>query len=326
MEEAKLEAPALIPRPPRLAFFAKNRTWLNVLLFAATVVSTFFVGLGWSLSYLYAESIARDPSFSAGAEALRDPRVLWLSALYAAVLLTILLGHELGHYLTCKRYGLDATLPFFIPAPTLIGTLGAFIKIRTPIRGKRQLFDIGAAGPLTGFILAVPALVFGLAMSKAIPPLTGEGVISFGEPLILKLIGLLVLPAIPQGFDIVLHPVAFAGWVGVLITALNLFPAGQLDGGHVAYAVLGRRTRTVSRLVVAVFVVFSVIFWLGWLIWAFVIAILGTRHPPTWDESQPLPVGRKILAAVLLIIFILSFVPDPIKGYSGLEMIKQWLR
>ena len=312
-------------KPPRPSFFAKNRTWLNIVLFIATVLSTFFVGLGWSVSYIYSDVLAANPSFTPGAETMRDPRVLWLSAFYAVALLLILLAHEMGHYLTCRRYGLDATLPFFIPAPTLIGTLGAFIKIRAPIRSKRQLFDIGAAGPLAGFILALPALFYGLAMSKATPPLTGEGVMSFGEPLLLTFIGRLVLPTIPPGYDIILHPVAFAGWVGLLVTALNLFPAGQLDGGHVAYAVFGRRTRTISRLVVVVFVVFAVFFWLGWLIWAFVIGILGTKHPPIWDEFQPLPLGRKILAVALLLIFILSFIPDPVKGFSGLDMIRQWL-
>jgi membrane-associated protease RseP (regulator of RpoE activity) len=312
-------------RPPRPSFFAKDRTWLNVALFVATILSAFVVGIGWSISYIHAEAISDNPALHLGAEALRDPRVLGLSVLYAVVLLVILLGHELGHYLTCRRYGLSATLPFFVPAPTLIGTLGAFIKIRTPIRNKRQLFDVGAAGPLVGFILAIPALAYGLAMSKAVPPLTGEGTISFGEPLILKLIGALVLPAVPQGYDIVLHPVAFAGWVGVLITALNLFPAGQLDGGHVSYAVFGRRARTVSRIVVALFFAAGVFFWLGWLIWAFLILIMGTKHPPTWDEGDPLPRGRAILAVVVLIIFVLCFIPDPIKGYSGLEMVRSWL-
>lgn len=324
-EAPQTPPPSRLVRPPRRSFFAKDRTWLNVLLFLATVVSTFVVGLGWSVSYIHAEAVAGSPAQSLSAAAFRDPHALGLAGVYTAVLLIILLGHEMGHYLSCRHYGLNATLPFFIPAPTLIGTLGAFIKIRTPIRTKRQLFDVGAAGPLTGFILAVPALAYGLALSKVVPPFQGEGTISFGEPLILKLIGSLVLPAIPPGHDIVLHPVAFAGWVGVLITALNLFPAGQLDGGHVSYSVFGRRATTVSRLVVALFFVFGVFFWLGWLIWAFLILILGTKHPPTFDETEPLTRGRKILAAVVLIIFVLSFIPDPIKGYSGIEMVRAWL-
>ncbi len=325
MDDPQPQPVVPVYKPPRPSFFAKDRTWLNIVLFAATILSAVLVGMGWSVSYLHAEALSANPSLHLGAEALRDPRVLGLSVLYALVLLIILLGHELGHYLTCRRYGLSATLPFFVPAPTLIGTLGAFIKIRSPIHDKRQLFDVGAAGPLVGFILAVPALVVGLALSKAVPPLTGEGTISFGEPLILKLIGALVLPAIPQGYDIVLHPVAFAGWVGVLITALNLFPAGQLDGGHVSYAVFGRRARTVSRAVVALFFAAGIFFWLGWLIWAFLILIMGTKHPPTWDEGDPLPRGRAVLAVVILIIFVLCFIPDPIKGYSGLEMVRGWL-
>jgi membrane-associated protease RseP (regulator of RpoE activity) len=323
MDESRSEVQVVGRRRP--SFFAKDRTWLNVLLFIVTVFSTFFVGLGWSASYIQAEAFSANPSFVPQADIFRDPRVVGLSVIYAFVLLLILLGHELGHYLTCRRYGLSATLPFFIPAPTLIGTLGAFIKIRSPIRDKRQLFDIGATGPLVGFVLALPALVVGLAMSKVVPALSGEGTIAFGEPLILKLAGLVVLPSIPRNYDIVLHPIAFAGWVGVLITSLNLFPAGQLDGGHVAYSVFGRRTRTISRLVVAVFFLLGLVSWLGWIIWAFLILILGTKHPPTWDEGRPLPLGRKILAAIVLLVFILSFIPDPIKGYSGLEMLKAWL-
>jgi membrane-associated protease RseP (regulator of RpoE activity) len=323
MDENQPQAP--VSPTPRPSFFAKNRTWLNVLLFFITIVSAFIVGLSWSVSYTYAEVFGRNPSFIPDASAIRDPRVIGLSLLYAAVLLIILLGHELGHYLTCRRYGLDATLPFFIPAPTMIGTLGAFIKIRSPIRNKFQLFDIGAAGPLVSFALALPALAYGLAMSKPVPPFTGEGAISFGEPLILKLIGLLVLPAIPAGYDVALHPVAFAGWVGVLITAFNLFPAGQLDGGHVAYAVFGSRAKVLSKIVVAVFFVFGVLFWLGWVVWAFLILILGTKHPPIWDERRPLTPTRKLLAVVILIIFVLSFIPDPIKGSSGIDMVKYWL-
>ena len=194
-----------------------EKTWLNGLLFVLTILSTCFVGLGWSASYLFFESGA-NPITEAG-RALSDPRVFPLSALYAAVLMTILVGHELGHYLTCRRYGIRATLPFFIPAPTLIGTLGAFIRIKSPINFKRHLFDIGANGPLVGFLLALPALVVGLAYSRVTTYIPAGDIISFGEPLLFKLLSALFFGQSPEGSVLVLHPVGFAGWLGILVTS-----------------------------------------------------------------------------------------------------------
>jgi membrane-associated protease RseP (regulator of RpoE activity) len=312
------------PRRPGLAvrLFAKDRVWLNVLLFIATVGSVFFVGFSWSASYLFVDRMAANPSFKAGPWIFRDPKVIALSAVYAAVLMMILLAHELGHYLTCRRYGLSATLPFFIPAPTLIGTLGAFIKIRSPISRKRVLFDVGLAGPLAGFALAVPALAVGLAMSKVVPGLPREESIIFGEPLLLKFIGAFVLRDAGPGFDVVLHPVAFAGWVGVLITALNLFPLGQLDGGHIAYAALGSRSRHLARAVLVVFLVMAFFFWAGWLIWFFIILLMGTEHPRIADEAAPLGRRRAFLFVAAVLIFVLSFIPAPVKEYNVLELLR----
>ena len=157
------------PIPGRLSFFAKPRLWLNATLFVLTVASAFAVGIGWSANYRYAEALSRHPELAGAVRPWRDPAILGLSALYAVVLIGILLGHEMGHYLTCRRNGIGATLPFFIPAPTLIGTMGAFIKITSPITRKRQLFDVGLAGPLMSFFLSVPALAIGLALSKTVP-------------------------------------------------------------------------------------------------------------------------------------------------------------
>jgi len=221
------------------AFFDKPRLWLNGLLLGLTVVSAFVVGLGWSLSYIYADRLASDPPLALTAEVLRDPHVLGLSLLYVFILMAVLLAHEFGHYLTCRRFGIDASLPFFIPWPFLIGTMGAFIRIRTPITRRQQLFDIGAAGPLAGFILAVPALAWGLARSRVVPSIPAGDAIVFGEPLLLKAFGAMFFRGIGPNQDIILHPVAFAGWVGILVTALNLLPLGQLDGGHIAYALFG---------------------------------------------------------------------------------------
>jgi membrane-associated protease RseP (regulator of RpoE activity) len=253
---------------------------------------------------------------------LADSRVVGLSLIYAFVLMAILLAHEMGHYFMCRRYGLSATLPFFIPAPTLIGTLGAFIKIRSPITRKHRLFDVGAAGPLAGFVLAVPALMIGLALSKIMPSVPQAESIVFGEPLLLRFASLFLLKGAGPGMDVVLHPVAFAGWVGVLVTALNLLPLGQLDGGHIAYAVFGPKIRIISKLVLGVLLAMGLIFWIGWLIWFFLLLIMGLHHPRVWDEEAPLGRRRTVLAVVIAAIFIFSFIPAPIRGYNILQMVR----
>jgi len=323
--ESLPSAPLPPPPPPRRRrgwLFAKSRPWLNGLLFALTVASTFVVGLGWAASYAYAELLSRTPDYVLGKAELRAPRVVGLALFYAAALMVILAGHELGHYLTCRRYGIEATLPFFIPAPTLIGTMGAFIRIKSPVTRKRQLFDIGIAGPLTGFILALPALAVGLALSKTVPALPRESTIVFGDPLLLKLLARWIVGPIPPGYDLILHPVAFAGWVGALVTALNLFPIGQLDGGHISYAVFGPKSRKLGYLFLGAFVAMGVVFWVGWLLWAGLILILGARHPRTWDEESPLGSTRTVLATLAALIFILTFIPDPVRGYNLLDVIK----
>lgn len=319
MAETPLTAPQSRVRRP--SFFAKDRTWLNVLLFVLTLGSTFLVGLNWSASYVYAQ--AAGPAGGAPLHPLQDPRVLVLSLAYTVVLLVILTGHEMGHYLTCRKYGLSATLPFFIPAPTLIGTMGAFIRIRSPITAKRALFDIGAAGPLAGFILSVPILGIGLALSRVVPALPRDQALIFGEPLLVKLFGAVVFGRLGPGLDVLLHPVAFAGWVGLLVTAINLFPIGQLDGGHILYAVFGSRAKIAGRAFLALFVVMGVFFWAGWLLWAGLILILGVKHPPIWDEGAPLGRARTIWAVLVLAIFVVSFIPAPIEGYDLLSLIKR---
>ncbi|MGQ9578762.1 MAG: site-2 protease family protein [Candidatus Aminicenantales bacterium] len=300
----------------------KNLVWLNLILFILTVFSTFLVGISWSASFELVEDMVALPAETIDLDVWSNPRLLLLSGVYVFVLLGILIGHELGHYLTCRRHGLEATLPFFIPAPTLVGTLGAFIKIRSPVTRKSQLFDIGVAGPVTGFFLALPALIYGLANSKIVPALPQEGTIYFGEPLLLKALERLLLGPISDRYDIVLHPVGFAGWVGILVTAFNLFPIGQLDGGHIAYALLGRRSKQLSKVVLAFFLLLGVFLWMGWVIWAVIILVLGLKHPLVTDESEPLSPGRQKLAWLAILIFVLSFIPNPIKGFSLLDMLK----
>jgi membrane-associated protease RseP (regulator of RpoE activity) len=321
--EEEAQQPSVHHPNRRPSFFSKNRIWLNVLLFVVTVLCTFFVGFSWSISYKYAHLFSENAQIGQNLAVFTDPEIISLSLIYAVVLIGILLGHELGHFLTCRYYGIDATLPYFIPAPTLIGTLGAFIKIRSPITKKQQLFDVGIAGPLTGFVLSLPAIVYGLLHSKVVPSLPRDESLIFGEPLILKFVGGLVFKGIPQGYDVVPHPIAFAGWVGILVTALNLFPIGQLDGGHVFYALLGPKSRKIAPFFLAVFVVLGIFFWIGWFVWALLIYFLGLKHPRIYDEDQPLTQGRKYIGILMLIIFVLSFTPDPIKGYNLFDLMKQ---
>ena len=179
---------------------------------------------------------------------------------FSLTLMTILLAHEFGHYLACVYYRVDASLPYFLPSPTLIGTFGAFIRIRSPIYSKRVLFDIGIAGPLAGFVFLLPALAIGLAFSKVIPGIAHQGSVQFGTPPVQWLLEQAIFPGVAPG-DIYLHPVARAAWVGVFATALNLLPIGQLDGGHILYALVGERHKLVSKVVIALLVPLGIFFW-----------------------------------------------------------------
>ncbi len=273
---------------------------LSISLFLLTVITTTFIG---GLTYV---------EFYQLEAGLRSP-VFWLGGLtYSIPVMAILLTHEMGHFLTARRYNMVATPPYFIPAPTLIGTFGAFIKIKSPFFGKRDLFDVGIAGPIAGFVVAVPVLVVGMMLSRVVhvPPESIE-FISFGEPLLFKLIEPLIFPALPEGAHILLHPVAFAGWIGMLVTSLNLLPVGQLDGGHIAYAVFGKRAHLLSYGLIAV-LLGSAFFYEGWLVWVILLLILGLRHPPIPYDYIPLDKTRKRLAWLALVIFILSFMPIPV--------------
>ncbi len=321
MNEEIESAGAGEPRPP--SFSLTKNIWINILLFVVTVFSTFFVGISLSINHLYSDALSRDAQLPVSMDMISDPHVIGLSIIYVVVLLGILLGHEFGHFLSCRYYGINATFPYFIPAPTLIGTLGAFIKIKSPITKKNQLFDIGVSGPLVGFILAVPAVIYGLTLSKAVPPVPQEGefVLVFGEPLIMKIIGAMIFKDIPSDYNVFLHPIAFAGWVGILVTSFNLFPVGQLDGGHVSYALLGKKSRKVGHLLLVVFIVMGFLFWIGWFVWAFMLLFLGLKHPPIKDEHVPLSPRRRILGFIMILIFLLSFIPDPIKRYSFFDLV-----
>jgi len=308
--------PVAVERWPDLTPLPRRRRWytslpFHLLLFALTILTTLIVGAHIALNY------ARGlPSFDweiSGAffsGLLRNPSRLELGMPFSFVLLAILLAHELGHYLTCRHYGIDVTYPYFIPAPTLIGTLGAFIRIKSPIVTRRALFDVGISGPLVGFVVAVPALALAVLYSKGASPAIVPDTITLGNPLTLTLLARLLRPGIdPAG--ITLHPVGCAAWVGLFATTLNLLPAGQLDGGHILYAVLGDKHKTVSRWLFLALVPMGVFCWAGWMVWAGLLLVLGLRHPRVVFPFEPLNTGRKILAVVAALVFALTFIPTP---------------
>jgi membrane-associated protease RseP (regulator of RpoE activity) len=228
--------------------------------------------------------------------------------------MSILFAHEMGHYLTCRYYGIDASLPYFIPFPSLVGTLGAFIRIRGPFQHRSALLQMGIAGPIAGFVVAVPTLILGLSWSRVVPLTAGEGG-HLGDPLILKLVVWLLGKTPSPSMDIYLHPVAFAAWCGFFVTALNLIPASQLDGGHVIYALFRRGHRYVTFAVMAVLAPLGLLYWDGWLIWLVLLSGLGYyvgfNHPPSLDDSIPLLRRDIVLGVIALALFILCFVPAP---------------
>ena len=298
--------PPFIEWQPRRKF--QDRRWLHILLLVLTLASTTVAGAGHYGGFL-SDFVDRPLGLSFGALLMGG---LW----YSGTILAILGCHEFGHYIACRYYDVDASLPFFIPMPLLLtGTMGAFIRIREPIPSKRMLFDIGIAGPIAGFLVAVPALLFGLMMSHVVRIPTNVPLFELGEPLLFKLMSTLVWGTSPEGYTLNLHPMAFAAWFGLLATALNLFPIGQLDGGHISYAVLGRISTyvTVATLGAALVLTF---FSSSWLVWTMLmiglIFMFGVHHPRTVDEHVPLDRTRLALAVGALLMLVLCFTPAPI--------------
>lgn len=290
---------------------ARPRLWLHVLLLAATLLTTTAMGARlWENFYQNRPALQLERDLWALGLALREPSLLLAGLPFSLCLLGILLAHELGHYLACRSYRLDATLPFFLPWPLPpIGTFGAFIRIRSPIFTKRVLFDVGIAGPLAGFVLLLPVLGIGLAYSKVIPGIAERGDVVFGTPLALWLAEQAVFPGVSVS-DIYLHPVARAAWVGLFATALNLLPIGQLDGGHILYSFMGERHRLLSRICGAALVPIGFFRWHGWLLLAVVLFLFGMRHPAIYDPAS-VGSGRRSLAWLALAIFLLSFTFAP---------------
>jgi membrane-associated protease RseP (regulator of RpoE activity) len=243
-------------------------------------------------------------------------------AAYSVAILAILGAHEMGHYLACRYYRVDASLPYFLPMPPPMptGTLGAFIRIREPIPGKRALFDIGIAGPIAGFLVAVPVMLIGISLSEQVR--IEPGTVWLGEPLLLKAAVWMIHGTLQDGYTIATHPIAFAAWFGLLATAINLFPIGQLDGGHISYAVLGARSTQVTIAGVGALIGLSFVS-SAWVVWAVLTTImlfaLGPRHPRTVDEDVPLDVTRLWFAAFALVMLIVCFTPVPIELLEFVE-------
>jgi membrane-associated protease RseP (regulator of RpoE activity) len=276
-----------VPKQP------KPKVWVNVLLFVATILTTLLVG-----------------AVNRGGNPFKQPLDILLGLPFSVGIILVLGSHELAHYLTARKLGVDATLPYFLPVPhPMTGTMGAFIRITSPVPSKGALVRVGVAGPLVGFLVALPISVIGLALSKPVAVDTAQG-IQLGSPLIFRLISQLLHPNLGPGKDLLLHPLAFAGWLGLFVTALNLLPIGQLDGGHVAYAVFGRRWTRLSWIVIGLMVLLG-FFWMGWPFWAVLSVLLGLRHPPPLDDITPLSRTERWLAVAGLVLFALTFAPAP---------------
>ncbi len=284
--------------------------WLHLLLFLLTLLSTTAVGARLAFNFEQNRATYVDDLWLA-ITSIAQPDTLLAGLPFSLTLLTILLAHEMGHYLTCRYYGIDASLPYFLPAPTLIGTFGAFIRIRSVIPTRRQLFDVGIAGPLAGFLFVIPALAIGLAYSKIIPGVGAQGDFVFSTPGVMRMLQIWIMPGVSAA-DILVHPIARAAWAGVFATALNLMPIGQLDGGHILYSYVGDHHRLLTRIFVVALLPLGFFYSWSWIFWAALIFFFGMKHPRLYDRA-PLGRGRAQLAILALAIFIASFSPAPVQ-------------
>jgi membrane-associated protease RseP (regulator of RpoE activity) len=256
-----------------------KRIQINIILFLLTILTTYYVN---SLSY----SIS---------------------------IISILFAHEMGHYLMCRKYHIDATLPYFIPVPLEpFGTMGAFIRMKSPIPSRKALFDVGAAGPIAGLIVTIPVLIIGLKLSNFVPKVETQGIqVYLGESYLFSKLAEIILGPEPKGFDTLLHPMAYAGWAGLFVTALNLLPIGQLDGGHVLYALFGQRSHIVYKFALGVFMVICALWYQGWILLILLLIWFGFRHPTPLDDFHEIDGKRRLIGYLIFIIFLISFVPVP---------------
>lgn len=300
-----------------------SRPWINITLFVLTLISTLFTGS------LY----GGDPSRINAVSDLFLPQNILQGWPFAVTLLGILLAHEFGHYFAARAHRVAVSLPFFIPMPLGFGTLGAFIRLKEPVPDRRKLFDIGVAGPLAGLLLAVPLLFVGLSTSSVDVPPVGAGIMLEGNSLLYYFAKLTVfgqpLPNPATGQDVFMNQVTFAAWIGLLVTALNLLPVGQLDGGHTVYALFGPNARIANNATLIAMAVLAIaglpflhtylpalreIGFTGWWLWLFLIRfVLGPTHPPALDDVTELDTRRRWLGYFVILVFIVTFVPTPFR-------------
>jgi membrane-associated protease RseP (regulator of RpoE activity) len=326
MERSEPETPAAQAVTPVADFweFPPDPYWENletrrqrkslaiaIVLFGLTLISTLAVGAQYAASYASGQSPDFDALFSMYATLLTHPQLLLAGAPFAFTLIGILLAHELGHFFACRYYGISASYPYFLPAPTLIGTLGAFIRIRSPIHNRKALFDMGLAGPVVGFLFAVPALAIAIYYSRVVPLADAHASIVFGQPLVMRLLVRLIRRGVAPG-NLLLHPVGRAAWVGLFATALNLLPGGQLDGGHILYSVASKHHKKITLALALLLIPLGLIYWKGWILWAVLLLAIGFRHPPLLNRWEKLDRTRLIWAVVAAAIFILCFMPMPV--------------
>ncbi len=297
-------------RPPRSSQWTRG-LWLNILCFCATLLTTTVFGFALAEAYRHGQPLDQE-TWLLGYRLMASGRgLVWTGLSYSIPLLLILLAHEMGHYLQCRRWHITATLPYFGPSPTLMGTVGAFIWIKSPIYRRRSLLEVGIAGPIAGFVLLLPFLGLGIWNSKACPGVQAHSSFSFGTPLLMRILEAARFPGVSPA-DICLHPMAVAAWAGMLATAINLLPAGQLDGGHIAYAILGERGHAwLSGLVVSAMVLGGFLYW-PWWAWAIVLFFFR-RHPLVFD-AEPLGPGQKWLGLAAILMLILSFSIVPVRA------------
>jgi membrane-associated protease RseP (regulator of RpoE activity) len=289
----------------------QHRWWLHLFWFAVTLATATLSGAEHYASFI--SEFGR-----------RNVTLSWSLVLngfwYSGTFLGILMAHEMGHYLYCRRYQVDASLPYFIPLPPFIfltGTLGAVIRIREPFRTKTELFDIGIGGPIGGLLVLLPGLFYGLTLSPLIPSPTEGVILNFGEPLLFQWAAYLVAGPIPQGYSLNMHPIVFACWFGMFATALNLLPFGQLDGGHITYAVFGDRIARGISIATAIAPAALIVLSTAWIAPAVMMALMwrlaGLRHPPILNPYEPLSPNRRAFAVVGLIALIVCFTPTPLR-------------
>jgi membrane-associated protease RseP (regulator of RpoE activity) len=324
----------LSPIPVYAARRPRPRYWLHGLLLLLTCFTTLVVGAHMQQNFnhgLPAFFFDDNSSMFGMPWALVHPARLLLGIPFAGTLMLILLAHEMGHYLMCQYYGVWATLPFFIPAPTLIGTFGAFIRIKSPIRSRTGLFDIGIAGPIAGFAVAVGVLVISLGLSKPIPVGTPPADLELGFPLIFHLVHHFFVgygrgyAAVLPLHRLLLHPAAIAAWVGMFATALNLLPGGQLDGGHIVFSIVPRAHRWISWFTTISLLFMAYYYCYVWLMWAILLRLSSLRHPQV-AEWPKITGARAWLAGLAVIMLLLTLTPTPFLHFSLRDVVAEMHR